>query len=164
MPDVANADVSTIRPGSRAGLRTDAFNRELARATPPGRASERMVTRGVEIHTDGSNPSLSATNLVSETTKKLDLRRAGFARDFRPLSAVRFRDRRQRRFWAICGPSAPENLELLFQWCGSLPADNDCVVDGSRARSVIPLPRDRLRTRPQRLSLSMILTFLLSFK
>jgi hypothetical protein len=140
MPDVANADFSTIRPESRAGLRTDAFNRELARATPPGRASGRMVTRGVEIHTDGSNPSLSATNLVSETTKKLDLRRAGFARDFRPLSAVRFRDRRQRRFWAICGPSAPENLEWLFQWCGSLPADSDCVVDGSRARSVIPLP------------------------
>jgi hypothetical protein len=56
------------------------------------------------------------------------------------LSAVRFRDRRQRRFWAICGPSAPENLEWLFQWCGSLPADSDCVVDGSRARSFIPLP------------------------
>ena len=70
MPDVANADFSTIRPESRAGLRTDAFNRELARATPPGSASGRMVTRGVEIHTDGSNPSLSATNLVSETTKK----------------------------------------------------------------------------------------------
>src|ERR1700729_3868891 len=77
----------------------------------------------VEAHTDGSNPSRSATNLVSETTKKLDPRRAGFARDFRPLSAVRIRDRRQRRFWAICGPSAPENLEWLFQWCGSLPAD-----------------------------------------
>jgi len=82
----------------------------------------------------------TATNLVSETTKELDLRRAGFARDFRPLSAVRFRDRRQRRFWAICGPSAPENLELLFQWCGSLQADGDCIVDGSRARSLIPLP------------------------
>jgi hypothetical protein len=100
----------------------------------------RCVLRGMEIHTDGSNPPRSATNLVSETTKELDLRRAGFARDFRPLSAVRFRDRRQRRFWAICGPSAPENLEWLFQWCGSLPADSDCVVDGSRARSVIPLP------------------------
>ena len=62
MPDVANADFSTIRPESRAGLRTDAFNRELARATPPGRASERIVTRGVEIHTDGSNPSLSTSN------------------------------------------------------------------------------------------------------
>src|ERR1700674_969858 len=60
-----------------------------------GRASE---ADGVEAHTDGSNPSRSATNLVSETTKELDLRRAGFARDFRPLSAVRFRDRRQRRF------------------------------------------------------------------
>jgi hypothetical protein len=94
----------------------------------------------VEAHTDGSNPSRSATNLVSETTKKLDLRRAGFARDFRPLSVVRFRIRHQRRFWAICGPSAPENLEWLFQWRGSLPADSDCVVDGSRARSVIPLP------------------------
>src|ERR1700719_4868907 len=44
MPDVANADFSTIRPESRAGLRTDAFNRELARATPPGRASERSHT------------------------------------------------------------------------------------------------------------------------
>src|ERR1700729_1050773 len=87
-------------------------------------ARGRCRLRGMEIHTDGSNPSRSATNLVSETTKELDLRRAGFARDFRPLSAVRFRDRRQRRFWAICGPSAPENLELLFQWCGSLPADN----------------------------------------
>src|ERR1700688_3048061 len=27
---------------------------------------------GMEIHTDGSNPSRSATNLVSETTKELD--------------------------------------------------------------------------------------------
>jgi hypothetical protein len=98
---------------------------------------------GAEIHTGGSNPSRSATNLVSETTKELDLRRAGFARDFRPLSAVRFRDRRQRRFWAICGPSAPENLELLFQWCGSLPADNDCVVDGvARGRSSLSPVRD----------------------
>ena len=68
MPDVANADFSTIRPESRAGLRTDAFNRELARATPPGRASERMVTRGVEIHTDGSNPSLSAGNYDIDIT------------------------------------------------------------------------------------------------
>ena len=33
------------------------------------------------VRTDGSNPSRSATNLVSETTKKLDLRRAGFARE-----------------------------------------------------------------------------------
>ena len=69
MPDVANADFSTIRPESRAGLRTDAFNRELARATPPGRAFGRMVTRGVEIHTDGSNPSLSATVRVSDITQ-----------------------------------------------------------------------------------------------
>ena len=130
--DSVHLDKRTIRPERRAGLGTDAFNRDLARATPPGRASERMVTRGVEIHTDGSK--------VSETTKKLDLRRAGFARDFRPLSAVRFRDRPQRRFWAICRPSAPENLEWLFQWCGSLPADSDCVVDGSRARWFIPLP------------------------
>src|ERR1700739_2573503 len=51
--------------------------------------------RGTAVRTDGSNPSRSATNLVSETTKELDLRRAGFGRDFRPLSAVRFRDRRQ---------------------------------------------------------------------
>ena len=56
--------VLTIRPESRAGFGTDAFNRELARATPapPGRASERIVTRGVEIHTDGSNPSLSLSH------------------------------------------------------------------------------------------------------
>jgi hypothetical protein len=97
------------------------------------------VARGTAVRTDGSNLSRSATNLVSETTKKLDLRRAGFARDFRPLSAVRFRDRRQRRFWAICGPSAPENLEWLFQWCGSLPADSDCrLVDSHNPRVASP--------------------------
>src|ERR1700730_10124269 len=97
----------------------------------------------VEIHTDGSNPSRSATNLVSETTKKLDLRRAGFARDFRPLSAVRFRDRRQRRFWAICGPSAPENLEWLFQWCGSLPAIlTASSTEVARGRSSLSPVRD----------------------
>ena len=98
------------------------------------------VTREILPADQFAGTACSATNLVSETTKELDLRRAGFARDFRPLSAVRFRDRRQRRFWAICGPSAPENLEWLFQWCGSLQADSDCVVDGSRARSFIPLP------------------------
>ena len=69
MPDVANADFSTIRPESRAGLGTDAFNRELARATPtpPGRASERMLIRGVEIHTDGSNPSLSESLIFPDS-------------------------------------------------------------------------------------------------
>ena len=51
------------------------------------------VARGTAVRTDGSNLSRSATNLVSETTKKLDLRRAGFAGDFggafsRPSSEV----------------------------------------------------------------------------
>jgi len=45
----------------------DTFNRELApalRRRGTGRASERIVTRGVEIHTDSSNPS-SSTRIFS---------------------------------------------------------------------------------------------------
>ena len=112
-------------------------------AEPPRRPDEGGRLRGMAVRTDGSNPSRSATNLVSETTKKLDLRRARFARDFRPLSAMRFRDRRQRRFWAICGPSAPENLELLFQWCGSLAADSAASsTEVARGRSSLSPVRD----------------------